>query len=139
VTKALAPSRLEVPIEGIAATAYTVPTESPESDGTLAWDETTVVIVEVEAGDVRGHGFSYTGEAAARVIDRRLAQSGFSPRRKFWLVQAGTACGRAAAGQQVCRFKIWAGRPAARPSRFLCAVLERYKTYVCGIGSRPRF
>jgi L-alanine-DL-glutamate epimerase-like enolase superfamily enzyme len=73
MTKALAPSRLEVPIEGIAAAAYTVPTESPESDGTLAWDETTVVTVEVEAGGVRGLGFSYTGEAAARVIDRRLA------------------------------------------------------------------
>jgi L-alanine-DL-glutamate epimerase-like enolase superfamily enzyme len=73
VTKAVAPSRLEVPVEGIAATAYTVPTESPESDGTLAWDETTVVLVEVEAGGVGGLGFSYTGEAAALVIDRRLA------------------------------------------------------------------
>jgi L-alanine-DL-glutamate epimerase-like enolase superfamily enzyme len=73
VTKTVAPSRLEAPVEGIAATAYTVPTESPESDGTLSWDETTVVIVEVEAGGVRGLGFSYTGEAAARVIDRRLA------------------------------------------------------------------
>lgn len=73
MTKALAQPRLEVPIEDIASSAYTVPTKSPESDGTLAWDETTVVIVEVEAGGVRGLGFSYTGEAAARVIDRRLA------------------------------------------------------------------
>jgi L-alanine-DL-glutamate epimerase-like enolase superfamily enzyme len=68
-----APPRVDMAIERLAATAYTVPTDRPESDGTLEWDETTVVVVEVEAGGVRGLGFSYTGEAAARVVERRLA------------------------------------------------------------------
>jgi L-alanine-DL-glutamate epimerase-like enolase superfamily enzyme len=67
------PARVEAPVETVAVSAYTVPTDRPESDGTLEWDETTVVVVEVAAGSTRGLGFSYTGEAAARVIERRLA------------------------------------------------------------------
>ena len=63
----------DVPIERVATYAYTVPAERPESDGTFAWDETTIVVVEAVAGGSRGLGFSYTGEAAARVIDKRLA------------------------------------------------------------------
>jgi L-alanine-DL-glutamate epimerase-like enolase superfamily enzyme len=64
--------RVDVPIESVAVSAFTVPTDRPESDGTFEWDETTVVVVEVVAGGARGLGFSYTGEAAARVIERRL-------------------------------------------------------------------
>ena len=64
---------VEVPIETISASAYTVPTERSESDGTLEWDETTAVLVEVAAGGMRGLGFTYTSEAAARVVERRLA------------------------------------------------------------------
>ena len=41
---------MDTPIEAIEASAYTVPTESPESDGTLQWDSTTVVLVEAHAG-----------------------------------------------------------------------------------------
>ncbi len=66
-------ARVEVPINQVSATAYTIPTDAPESDGTLEWDETTIVVVEVEAGGVHGLGFSYTGEAAASVVERRLA------------------------------------------------------------------
>jgi hypothetical protein len=39
-------------IESIRASAYTVPTDEPESDGTLAWDSTTIVVVEAEAAGV---------------------------------------------------------------------------------------
>jgi L-alanine-DL-glutamate epimerase-like enolase superfamily enzyme len=66
------PVRVDVPIESVAVSAFTVPTDRPESDGTFEWDETTAVVVEVAAGGARGLGFSYTGEAAARVIERRL-------------------------------------------------------------------
>jgi L-alanine-DL-glutamate epimerase-like enolase superfamily enzyme len=69
---AIARARVEVPIEAVTVAAYTVPTDRPESDGTFEWDETTAVVVEVAAGGARGLGFSYTGEAAARVIERRL-------------------------------------------------------------------
>jgi L-alanine-DL-glutamate epimerase-like enolase superfamily enzyme len=72
VAVAMAPARVEVPIEAVRAFAYTVPTDRPESDGTFQWEETTAVVVEVVAGSARGLGFSYTGEAATRVIERRL-------------------------------------------------------------------
>ncbi len=60
-------------IIGLKAAAYRIPTESPESDGTLAWDSTTLVVVHVEAGGRRGTGFGYSHEAAATLIRDKLA------------------------------------------------------------------
>lgn len=34
-----------VPIKRIEASAYTIPTEMPESDGTLLWESTTIILV----------------------------------------------------------------------------------------------
>jgi L-alanine-DL-glutamate epimerase-like enolase superfamily enzyme len=73
VAVGMARAHVEVPIEAVCAFAYTIPTDRPESDGTFEWDETTAVVVEIVAGGARGLGFSYTGEAATRVIERRLA------------------------------------------------------------------
>ena len=42
--------RAEAPIASITASAYTIPTDRPEADGTYAWDRTTLVVAEVEAG-----------------------------------------------------------------------------------------
>jgi L-alanine-DL-glutamate epimerase-like enolase superfamily enzyme len=61
------------PVEAIEARAYTVPTERPESDGTLEWDSTTIVVVEAEAGGARGLGYTYSDAAAARVVESALA------------------------------------------------------------------
>src|SRR2546423_14596791 len=71
---ATAMQRAEVPIDGLEVSAYTVPTERPQSDGTLAWDSTTIVVVEVAAGGERGLGYTYADASAAQVIDRRLRQ-----------------------------------------------------------------
>jgi hypothetical protein len=43
---------------------FTVPTDAPEADGTLAWDSTTVVIAEVAAGDATGTGCSHRSSRA---------------------------------------------------------------------------
>ena len=51
----------------------TVPTDAPESDGTLAWDSTTAVIVELAADGVSGMGWTYADGAAAAVIESKLA------------------------------------------------------------------
>src|SRR5436305_14612970 len=59
-------------IEGLTATAYTIPTDQPESDGTFVWHDTTIVIVEVRAGGRIGLGFSYADRAAAAVAERDL-------------------------------------------------------------------
>jgi hypothetical protein len=45
-------STTETPFQHLKVSAYTVPTDMPESDGTLAWDSTTLVLVEVTAGNV---------------------------------------------------------------------------------------
>lgn len=59
-------------IQALKASTYTVPTEAPESDGTLTWNSTTVVVVEVSADGARGLGFSYATGACARLIEDLL-------------------------------------------------------------------
>jgi L-alanine-DL-glutamate epimerase-like enolase superfamily enzyme len=60
-------------VEKVEARAYAVPTEAPESDGTLEWDATTIVVVEVEGGGERGLGYTYSHASAAAVVDSVLA------------------------------------------------------------------
>lgn len=59
-------------IERVSVTAWTIPTDSPEADGTLAWDSTTLVAVEIEAGGERGLGYGYADVSTARLIHDRL-------------------------------------------------------------------
>jgi len=53
--------------------AYKVPTATPESDGTLQWDSTTLVYVEVRAGGETGIGFTYADadQILYQLIDER--------------------------------------------------------------------
>lgn len=60
-------------VESVGVSAYVVPTDSPESDGTHAWDKTTLVLVEATAGGKYGLGFSYADTASARLADELLA------------------------------------------------------------------
>jgi L-alanine-DL-glutamate epimerase-like enolase superfamily enzyme len=62
-----------IPIEWLQVAAYTLPTDFPESDGTLEWDSTTLVLVEAGAGGKTGIGFTYADTATARLIQDRLA------------------------------------------------------------------
>jgi len=62
-----------IPIESLTVSAYTVPTDAPESDGTYAWDKTTMVLVEAAAGGKTGLGYSYADTATARLIHDHLA------------------------------------------------------------------
>ncbi len=62
-----------VPIESLDVAAYTIPTDAPESDGTLAWDSTTLVLVSAHAGGCTGIGYTYAGPAAATVVGSKLA------------------------------------------------------------------
>lgn len=65
--------RAQAPIESVAVSAYRVPTETPESDGTLEWDSTTMVLVEIRAGGATGLGYSYTDRAAGVLVSDKLA------------------------------------------------------------------
>jgi L-alanine-DL-glutamate epimerase-like enolase superfamily enzyme len=53
--------------------AYTIPTDAPESDGTFEWDSTTIVIVQIQAGSQTGLGFTYGDLSVAGLIDRVLS------------------------------------------------------------------
>ncbi len=59
-------------IEDLKVAAYTIPTDGPESDGTIEWDSTTMVLVEINAGGKSGIGYSYTDVSSAFFINRNL-------------------------------------------------------------------
>jgi L-alanine-DL-glutamate epimerase-like enolase superfamily enzyme len=64
---------MPTPITALEVSAYEIPTDAPESDGTLAWDSTTMVLVEAAAGGKRGIGWTYSHRAAATLIAEKLA------------------------------------------------------------------
>jgi hypothetical protein len=66
---------MNVPIRKLDVSAYTVPTESPESDGPLIWNSTTLVLVEAHAGGKIGLGYTYAAPAASRLIHDLLAEA----------------------------------------------------------------
>jgi L-alanine-DL-glutamate epimerase-like enolase superfamily enzyme len=55
------------------ASAYTVPTDKPESDGTFAWDKTTIIVAEVAAGGQTGLGYTYADKGVVDVVHGTLA------------------------------------------------------------------
>jgi L-alanine-DL-glutamate epimerase-like enolase superfamily enzyme len=60
-------------IERIEAAAYTVATDAPESDGTFAWDATTIVVVHAHADGHTGLGYTYGPAPIAGVVSGMLA------------------------------------------------------------------
>ena len=66
---------VSAPVEAVSAAAYTIPTDRPEGDGTLAWDATTIVVVHVSGGGERGLGWTYTTAACARLVADVLADA----------------------------------------------------------------
>jgi L-alanine-DL-glutamate epimerase-like enolase superfamily enzyme len=69
-----AATRAEAPVQALRVSAYTIPTDTPESDGTFEWDSTTVVVVEVEAGGERGLGYTYGHTAVGHLVDDHLRE-----------------------------------------------------------------
>jgi L-alanine-DL-glutamate epimerase-like enolase superfamily enzyme len=67
------PATDAVAVDHLDVSAYTIPTEQPEADGTLEWDSTTMVLVEARGGGATGIGYSYTHDAAAEVVKGKLA------------------------------------------------------------------
>lgn len=60
--------RVEVAIERLDVSAFVVPTDFPEADGTLAWDKTTLVVAEATGGGIRSLGYTYADTATAQLI-----------------------------------------------------------------------
>jgi len=61
-------------VSALRAAAYEVPTDQPESDGTLEWTSTVLVVVEADAGGCTGLGYTYAHKAAVPLIESMLAE-----------------------------------------------------------------
>ncbi len=63
-------------VESLEVSAYEIPTDGPdgrETDGTLAWDSTTIVVVHAHAGGMVGLGYTYAHAAAAQLVEDTLS------------------------------------------------------------------
>src|SRR5919199_3687722 len=65
-------ARAELPVERLTVSAFEIPTDGPESDGTLEWDSTTLVVVEAEGAGTRGLGYTYAPAASGRLVEEKL-------------------------------------------------------------------
>lgn len=61
-----------VTIKDLEVAAYTIPTATPESDGKLEWDSTTLIIVQIIAGHETGLGYTYADASVAYFIQHTL-------------------------------------------------------------------
>lgn len=64
----------EVAIEKVAVDIYRIPTDFLDSDGTLKWDSTTMVLVRATAGGQTGIGYTYANSATGQLIHDTLAR-----------------------------------------------------------------
>lgn len=65
-------NKLNLPVERCRVQAYKIPTEEPESDGTLKWHFSVLVLVEISAGKHKGIGYTYADKATAVFIKEHL-------------------------------------------------------------------
>ena len=71
----LTPAPLDLVLEALDVSAYEIPTDGPdglETDGTLEWTSTTVVVVEVRAGGASGLGYTYGDRSTAAFVESKL-------------------------------------------------------------------
>ncbi|MGW3568201.1 enolase C-terminal domain-like protein [Streptomyces sp. NPDC000941] len=95
-------------VDRLDVTAYTVPTDAPEADGTLAWNETTVVVVEARGAQTTGLGWTYAPADAGSVVHDLLRGE----------VLGRSALDVAGANEAMSR----AVRDAGRPGLVACAI-----------------
>jgi L-alanine-DL-glutamate epimerase-like enolase superfamily enzyme len=79
-------------VDKVEVSTYSIPTDAPESDGTLSWDSTTFVVVQAHAGGTRGLGYTYAGRSAATVVQEKLSEvvqgsDAFSPQATWAAMQ----------------------------------------------------
>jgi L-alanine-DL-glutamate epimerase-like enolase superfamily enzyme len=61
-------------LERLQVSALSIPTDSPESDGTLAWQRTVLVVVEAVSSGVTGLGYTYADLGTALVVRDTLGR-----------------------------------------------------------------
>ncbi len=88
-------------IDGIEAEARKIATDGPESDGTLEWADTTIVLARVRASGEAGVGYTYADRSVAALIEGRLG-----PVIKGRGPTATAACWAARAGAGAVKIKV---------------------------------
>jgi L-alanine-DL-glutamate epimerase-like enolase superfamily enzyme len=63
----------DIKIERVDVSAFRIPTDFPESDGTLEWADTTLVLVELLGGNYSGLGYTFADTATAQLIKDKLS------------------------------------------------------------------
>ena len=53
--------KVDVPIGEVRASAFKIPIDRPEADGTIAWNSTTLIVVQVSACNWAGLSYPYAG------------------------------------------------------------------------------
>ncbi len=61
-------------VERLGVSAFSIPTDFPESDGTAEWKSTTIVVVQASGGGRTGLGWTYGSAACGTVIDSTLRE-----------------------------------------------------------------
>src|SRR5512142_954 len=67
--------KVQAPVKRVRARAFKIPTDKPEADGTITWDATTLVLVEVSGGGMTGLGYTYSGASIVELIQGELAKA----------------------------------------------------------------
>jgi L-alanine-DL-glutamate epimerase-like enolase superfamily enzyme len=80
----------DVSIDSVRAQAFEIPTDKPEADGTISWNSTTLVLVQISGGGKTGIGYTYSGASILELISGKFAAAiegfdAFNP-QAAWLV-----------------------------------------------------
>jgi L-alanine-DL-glutamate epimerase-like enolase superfamily enzyme len=67
-------SRTASLVESVKLSAFSVPTDRPESDGTFAWSRTMLVVAEATSDGATGTGYTYADRATAVLARDTLAK-----------------------------------------------------------------
>jgi L-alanine-DL-glutamate epimerase-like enolase superfamily enzyme len=67
--------RPDVSIDSVRAQAFEIPTDKPESDGTISWNSTTLIVVEVSGAGRTGVGYTYSSASIVDLICGKLASA----------------------------------------------------------------
>jgi L-alanine-DL-glutamate epimerase-like enolase superfamily enzyme len=84
--------RQQIAIDRVRAQAFEIPTDQPEADGTISWNSTTLVVVEVFGAGETGVGYTYSSASVVKLITEKLASivegaDAFHPQRAWRSMQ----------------------------------------------------
>ncbi|HEX4210553.1 MAG TPA: enolase C-terminal domain-like protein, partial [Candidatus Binataceae bacterium] len=65
--------RQQISIDRVRAQAFEIPTDQPEADGTMGWNSTTLIVVEVFGAGEAGLGYTYSSASIVKLITEKLA------------------------------------------------------------------